>query len=130
MLNSEMINLIYRCGFQSLQNLTISITYVTARRDIRAENKRPFVTQSEVTCTPSPHLDSQPQNYHVNHYHHRRRVATLRSQGFMTSLQNGSCAPESVTHACIPFHSENTKQYTNMHRLVCLHMCGSCSSWP
>ena len=130
MLNSEMINLIYRCGFQSLQNLTISITYVTARRDIRAENKRPFVTQSEVTCTPSPHLDSQPQNYHVNHYHHRRRVATLRSQGFMASLLNGSCARESVTYTRIRFHRDNAKQYTNMCRFVCLRICASCSRWP
>ena len=124
-LTSRLINLIH-IGFQILQTLTTTLPRIAVRRGIRAKYKQPFVAQSEVTLT---HPEPQPHNSYLNHHHHLRRVARLRSHDLKISLQNGSCTPESVTHARIPFHNDNAKQYANMRRIVCLRVCGSCSSW-
>ena len=61
------------------------------------------------TYSPSPHFDPQPHNYHANRHHQCRRFAPMGFQEIMTSLQNGSCAPESVTHARIRFHRRKHK---------------------
>ena len=116
--------------------LTITRTHLAAsiaRDGIRAKYlyHQTFVAQSEVALAHHSHrIGLQPRNCKLSRYHHHHRVALLRSQDFVISLQNGGCSPESATHARMRLqHRDKAKQHINIHSSVCLCIFESCALW-
>ena len=78
------------------------LTHVTATRGMRAKYvyrlyKQPYVAQSEVTLPALSSPVYKASSFPTEHYCRHHRVARLRSPGSLASLQQSSCAHESVT---------------------------------